>query len=87
MSANADLITVETYVRQGKTIENLFFIYGPICKQIVYSWLFEASEGGGGIQLSDWAYLALQLSSHPYLCTNSNNFIDPYNCITLDFCQ
>ena len=45
--------------------------------------------GGGGIQLSDWAYLALQLSSHPYLCTNSNsnNFIDPWNCITLDFCQ
>ena len=23
----------------------------------------------GGLQLSDWAYLAFQLSSHPYLCT------------------
>ena len=22
-----------------------------------------------GFQLSDWAYLAFQLSSHPYLCT------------------
>ena len=24
---------------------------------------------GEGLQRSDWAYLALQLSSHPYLCT------------------
>ena len=31
MSANADLITVETYVQQGKTIENQFYIYGPKC--------------------------------------------------------
>ena len=23
----------------------------------------------GGLQLSDWAYLAIQLSSHPYPCT------------------
>ena len=30
MSANADLITVETYVQQGKTIENQFLaIEGP----------------------------------------------------------
>ena len=29
ISANTDLITVETYVQQGKTIENHFFIYGP----------------------------------------------------------
>ena len=28
MSANADLITVETYVQQG---ENHFFIYEPKC--------------------------------------------------------
>ena len=33
MSANADLITVETYVQQGKTIENQFLIYGPKCKK------------------------------------------------------
>ena len=31
MSANADFITVETYVQQGKTIENQFFIYEPKC--------------------------------------------------------
>ena len=33
MSANGDLITVETYV-QGKTIENQFLIYGLKCKKI-----------------------------------------------------
>ena len=42
MSANADLITVETYVQQGKTIENHFFI--------AYIWLFEGPWGGGGHQ-------------------------------------
>ena len=31
MSANTDCITVETYVQQGKTTENHFFIYGPKC--------------------------------------------------------
>ena len=62
MSANADLITVETYVRQWKTIENLFFIYGPICKQIVYFWLFEAAGGGGG---GGHSILRLGLSSSP----------------------
>ena len=41
MSANADLITVETYVQQGKTIENQFLIYGLKCKTNVYFWLFE----------------------------------------------
>ena len=28
ISANADFIRVETYVQQGKTIENQFLIYG-----------------------------------------------------------
>ena len=31
MSANADLITVETYVQQGKQFESQFFIFGPKC--------------------------------------------------------
>ena len=59
MSANADLITVEIYVQQGKTIEKQFFIYmiyGPKCFLYIF--------------LSIWrVYLAFQLSSHPYLCT------------------
>ena len=34
MSANADLITVETYMyNKGKQFENHFFIYGPKCKK------------------------------------------------------
>ena len=57
MSANAALITMETYVQQGETIWkpvfNLLLFRGP--------WR--------GLQWSDWAYLAFQLSSHPYLCT------------------
>ena len=40
LSANADLITVETYVQQGEQFENQFFIYGPQCKIIVYVGLF-----------------------------------------------
>ena len=31
MSANADLITVETYVQQGEKFEKQFFIYEPKC--------------------------------------------------------
>ena len=31
MSANADLITLETYLQQCKGIENQFFMYGPKC--------------------------------------------------------
>ena len=52
---------------KGKQFENHFFIYGPKCKQNIYFGLF----GGpwGGLQWLDWAYLAFQLSSHPYLCS------------------
>ena len=38
----ADFITVETYVQQGKTIENQLFIYGPKCLNTL--------GGGGGFQ-------------------------------------
>ena len=46
MSANADLITVETYV-QGKTIENQFLIYGPKCI-LFYIFGYLRGRGGGG---------------------------------------
>ena len=36
ISANADLTTVETYVQQGETIENQFFIYEPKWKKYMY---------------------------------------------------
>ena len=37
MSANPDLITMETHVQQAKTIENQFFIHGPKCEKNVYN--------------------------------------------------
>ena len=45
MSANADLITVETYVQQGKQFENQFFIYRPKCNKKLYFVLFGGPEG------------------------------------------
>ena len=36
MSANADLITVETYVQQGETIWKPVFHFWPKCKKHVY---------------------------------------------------
>ena len=52
---------------KGKQFENQFFIYGPKCKKKYILGLFWGPWGG--LQWSDWAYLAFQLSSHPYLCT------------------
>ena len=41
MSANTDLITMETYMyNKWKQFENPFFIYGPKCKTNVYFGLF-----------------------------------------------
>ena len=48
MSANEDLITVETYV-QGKEFENQFFIYGPKCKKKLYFGLFGGPWGGSSM--------------------------------------
>ena len=52
---------------KGKQFEGQFFIYEPKCKINVYFGLFRGPWRG--LQWSDWAYLAFQLSSHPYLCT------------------
>ena len=52
---------------KGKSFENQFFIQEPKCTRNVYFGLFRGPWGG--LQWSDCAYLAFQLSSHPYLCT------------------
>ena len=54
MSANADLITVETYMyNKGKQFENHFFIYGPKCEKIVYfGGILEALRGSSMIRLN-----------------------------------
>ena len=63
MSENADLITmitVETYVQQGKTIENQFFIY-----IYIYFFFFGYLRGpGGGGGFNDQTGPIL-LSSYP----------------------
>ena len=56
MSANADLITVETDVQQENTIENQFSYMGQIF--VAIWWALEHVEG---FQWSDWAYLTFQL--------------------------
>ena len=61
ISANAALITMETYVQQGETIwKPIFHKMSQNVNKNVYFGLFRGP---------DWAYLAFQLSSHPYLCT------------------
>ena len=54
-------------VQQGETIWKPVFHMSQNLKKYVYFVLF----GGpwGDVQRSDWAYIAFQLSSHPYLCT------------------
>ena len=52
MSANADLIQyLETYVQQGKTIENQFFIYGPKCDFFTIFSYLRGPEGPSMIRL------------------------------------
>ena len=47
----------------------------------MFFFTFLAISGPGGLQWSDWAYLAFQVSFHPYLCTckirkqYDNNFL------------
>ena len=47
MSANAAVITMETYVQQGEQFENQFFIHEPKCSKNVYFGLFRGPWGGG----------------------------------------
>ena len=60
MSANEDVNIVETYIQQGKTINNPFFICGPECDFVKHFGYL------GALQRAD--YLTFQLPSHPYLC-------------------
>ena len=67
MSANSDCITVETYIPTGKQLKTS-------CGANVKKFIFWAIWGALGSNYSDsqwldWAYLALQVSSRPYLCT------------------
>ena len=52
---------------KGKQFENQFFIYEPKCKTNMY--ILGYLGGPEGVFNAKTAYLAFQLSSHPYLCT------------------
>ena len=53
MSANTDLITLDTYLQQGKQFENHFFIYGPKCEKNVYfGGILGALRGSSMIRLN-----------------------------------
>ena len=72
MSANAALITMETFMyNKGKQFENQFFTYEPKCKINVYILgLFRGAQRGSsiiGLGLSGF-----QLSSHPLSMYISN---------------
>ena len=60
MSANADLITVETYVQQGKTIQTSFSYMGQNVKYIyIFGYLMDPGGGGGA------SMIRLDLSCFP----------------------
>ena len=56
-------------ITRGNHLKTHFSFMGQNAKKNVYFGLFGGPWGGWGLQWSDWAYLAFQLSSHPYLCT------------------
>ena len=64
MSAKEDLITVETYVQEGKHLTNhLFIYYEPHVNKCT---CFAICVAKLEVQLSHCANLASQLSFHPY---------------------
>ena len=68
MSANAGVITLETYVQPGE--QKLKTIFSYMSQNVKKkSTIFDYLRGPGCLQRSNWAYLASQLSFHPYLCT------------------
>ena len=57
LKCHEDLITLDTYVQQGKTMHNKFYIY---VKTLTYL----AKWGpGGGLQKSDWAHFGSHIPS------------------------
>ena len=45
LKCHEDLITLDTYAQQGKTMDNKFYIY---VKTYLYMWLHGGPGGGGG---------------------------------------
>ena len=47
LMCHEDLITLDTYAQQGKTMDNKFYIY---MKTYLHLWLYGGPGGGGGVQ-------------------------------------
>ena len=66
MSANADLITVETYTTRGNNLKTIFSFMGQNVKKKCIFWgYFGGPEG----VFNDQTKPILLSSYHPYLCT------------------
>ena len=57
LKCHEDRITLDTYVQQGKTMDNKFYIYVKTLTSLA-KW-----GGGGGLQYSDWAHLGSHIPS------------------------
>ena len=69
LKCHEDRITLDTYVQQGKTMDNKFYIYVKTLTSLA-KWGPGGGGGGGGEAsiYSDWAYLG----SHIYPPFNNN---------------
>ena len=59
LKCHEDRITLDTYVQQGKTMDNKFYIYVKTLTSLA-KW---GPGGGGGFQYSDWAHLGSHIPS------------------------
>ena len=60
LKCHEDRITLDTYVQQGKTMDNKFYIY---VKTLTSLAKWGTGGGGGGLQYSDWAHLGSHITS------------------------
>ena len=60
LKCHEDRITLDTYVQQGKTMDNKFYIYVKTLTSLA-KWGLRG--GGGGLQYSDWAHLGSHIPS------------------------
>ena len=63
LKCHEDRITLYTYVQQGKTMDNKFYIYVKTLTSLA-KWGPGGGGGGGeGLQYSDWAHLGSHIPS------------------------
>ena len=62
LKCHEDRITLDTYVQQGKTMDNKFYINVKTLTSLA-KWWPGGGGGGGGLQYSDWAHLGSHIPS------------------------